>query len=96
MGEHKEIEKLITAIRKARDETSVAGIDRIMVPHKEVSMILDILEKQIPLKPLESEDDDVFAWSPDDIDYYCAICCQRIWKDQIYCPSCGQAVKWDG
>ena len=90
-----EVEKLYNAIKKARDEASTVGLDRITVPFKEVGMLLDILERQIPHEAVECEDDDIFAWSPDDVEYHCDLCGKEVFKPWICCPECGQAVKWE-
>ena len=54
-----------------------------------------ILKKQEPMPMLEVEDDDLYAWSPEDISYYCPRpeCGKEISYDYHFCPYCGQAVK---
>ena len=92
-----EAEKLVKAIRKAKGEVQTIGLDRIQVPLKETDMILEILEKHIPMPMFELEDDDIYAWSPDDVAYYCPNekCGKQILVEYEYCPYCGQAVKRD-
>lgn len=52
---------------------------------------------QKPQKMLEVEDDDLYAWSPKDVSYYCPRpeCGKEISYDYNFCPYCGQAVKLD-
>lgn len=53
------------------------------------------LKGQEPMPMLEVEDDDLYAWSPEDINYYCPRpeCGKEIFYDYNFCPYCGQAVK---
>lgn len=56
-----------------------------------------LLKKQEPKPMIEVEDDDLYAWSPKDVSYYCPRpeCGKEISYDYNFCPYCGQAVKLD-
>lgn len=54
---------------------------------------LFLLKKQEPRPMIEVEDDDLYAWSPADVCYYCPECEKEISYDYNFCPYCGQAVK---
>lgn len=58
-----------------------------------ISTAIDLLKEQEPMPMIEVEDDDLYAWSPEDIDYYCPKCEKEISYDYHFCPYCGQAVK---
>lgn len=53
-------------------------------------------QKQEPKPMIEIEDDDLYAWSPEDANYYCPECEKGIFRNYHFCPYCGQAVKLDG
>ena len=57
--------------------------------------VLALLNEQEPKPMLEVEDDDLYAWSPEDVSYYCPRpeCGKEISYDYNFCPYCGQAVK---
>lgn len=57
--------------------------------------VLALLNEQEPKPMLEVEDDDLYAWSPEDVSYYCPRpeCGKEISYDYHFCPYCGQAVK---
>lgn len=57
--------------------------------------VLALLNEQEPKLMLEVEDDDLYAWSPEDVSYYCPRpeCGKEISYDYNFCPYCGQAVK---
>lgn len=54
---------------------------------------LFLLKEQEPKPMIEVEDDDLYAWSPEDVCYYCPECEKEISYDYNFCPYCGQAVK---
>lgn len=56
---------------------------------------LSLLKEQEPKPMLEIEDDDLYAWSPEDVSYYCPRpeCGKEISYNYKFCPYCGQAVK---
>lgn len=58
---------------------------------------IDLLKEQEPKPMIEIEDDDLYAWSPEDVSYYCPRpeCGKEISYDYHFCPYCGQAVKMD-
>lgn len=60
-----------------------------------ISAAITLLKKQEPKPMLEVEDDDLYAWSPEDVSYYCPRpgCGKEISYNYNYCPFCGQAVK---
>ena len=60
-----------------------------------ISDAIDLLKVQEPMPMLEVEDDDLYAWSPEDVSYYCPRpeCGKEISYDYNFCPYCGQAVK---
>lgn len=62
-----------------------------------ISTAIALLKEQEPKPMLEVEDDDLYAWSPEDVSYYCPRpeCGKEISCDYNFCPYCGQAVKWD-
>ena len=41
-----DVEKLVNAIKKAKDEAASVGLDRITAPFKETDMILELLKRQ--------------------------------------------------
>lgn len=55
----------------------------------------ELLKEQEPKPMIEVEDDDFYAWSPEDVSYYCPRpeCGKEISYDYNFCPYCGQAVK---
>ncbi len=59
---------------------------------------LALLKEQEPKPMLKVEDDDLYAWSPEDVSYYCPQpeCGKEISYNYNFCPYCGQAVKLDG
>lgn len=61
-----------------------------------LDMAMVLLKEQEPQKMLEVEDDDLYAWSPKDVSYYCPRpeCGKEISYDYNFCPYCGQAVKY--
>ena len=60
-----------------------------------ISDTIALLKEQEPQPMIEIEDDDLYAWSPEDVNYYCPRpeCEKRISYDYNFCPYCGQAVK---
>lgn len=60
-----------------------------------ISAAIALLRMQEPMPMLEVEDDDLYAWSPEDVSYYCPRpeCGKEISYDYNFCPYCGQAVK---
>ena len=60
-----------------------------------ISDTITLLKEQEPQPMIEIEDDDLYAWSPEDVNYYCPRpeCEKRISYDYNFCPYCGQAVK---
>ena len=50
-------------------------------------MAVDALEKQIPMKP-ENGQDDNFYWG--------LVCpkCKNVLLEEFYCPECGQHIDW--
>ena len=60
-----------------------------------ISAAITLLKVQEPMSMLEVEDDDLYAWSPEDVSYYCPRpeCGKEISYDYNFCPYCGQAVK---
>lgn len=60
-----------------------------------ISAAIALLKMQEPMPMLEVEDDDLYAWSPEDVSYYCPRpeCGKEISYDYNFCPYCGQAVK---
>ena len=64
------------------------------IPHLAAD-VLALLKEQEPMPMLEVEDDDLYAWSPEDVSYYCPRpeCGKEISYDYHFCPYCGQAVK---
>lgn len=63
--------------------------------HEMYTDAITLLKKQEPQKMLEVEDDDLYAWSPEDVNYYCPRpeCGREISYNYNFCPYCGQAVK---
>jgi len=60
--------------------------------------VVDLLKEKEAKPMLEvDEDDDLYAWSPRDVSYYCPRpeCQKKISYDYNFCPYCGQAVKLD-
>lgn len=57
-----------------------------------ISAAIALLRMQ---EPMPIEDDDLYAWSPEDVSYYCPRpeCGKEISYDYNFCPYCGQAVK---
>lgn len=55
----------------------------------------ELLKEQEPKPMIKVEDDDLYAWSPEDVSYYCPRpeCGKEISYDYNFCPYCGQAVK---
>ena len=89
-----EVEKLVKAIKKARDEAVSVGLDRITVPFKETDMILELLRKQQPMN-VKSHDD---FWLPEGVCPSCYTTLDRYTvtgREQAYCAFCGQAVNWN-
>ena len=62
-----------------------------------ISAAIDLLKDQKPKPMIEVEDDDLYAWSPEDVSYYCPRpeCGKEISHEYNFCPYCGQAVKWE-
>ena len=62
-----------------------------------LDMAMAMLKEREPQKMFEVEDDDLYAWSPKDVNYYCPRpeCGKEISYDYNFCPYCGQAVKLD-
>lgn len=60
-----------------------------------ISAAIALLKMQELMPMLEVEDDDLYAWSPEDVSYYCPRpeCGKEISYDYNFCPYCGQAVK---
>lgn len=58
---------------------------------------VELLKEQEPKPMIEVEDDDLYAWSPEDVSYYCPRpeCGKEISYNYKFCPYCGQAVKLD-
>lgn len=63
-----------------------------------ISDALSLLKEQEPIPMVEVEDDDLYAWSPEDVSYYCPRpeCGKEISYDYNFCPYCGQAVRLNG
>lgn len=60
-----------------------------------INCAIALLKEQEPKTIIEIEDDDLYAWNPKDVDYYCPRpeCGKEISYDYNFCPYCGQAVK---
>lgn len=54
---------------------------------------IELLKKREPKPMIEIEDDDLYAWSPEDVNYYCPECEKGIFRNYHFCPYCGQAVR---
>lgn len=54
---------------------------------------LALLKEQEPKPMIEVEDDDIYAWSPEDVNYYCPECEKKLSYNYNFCPYCGQAVR---
>ncbi len=89
-------EKIINAIEKAKKQSEEYAQDRIIVPFREVDMILSLLKEQEAVKPYIDIDE-----------AKCPICKVKLTRQELlgddvlfedffdYCPHCGRKVKWD-
>lgn len=58
--------------------------------YNSLTLAIEVLEKQIPKKPSGSFDDETYGKA-----YVCE-CTGIIDEYQKFCPSCGQALNWEG
>lgn len=60
-----------------------------------ISDTIALLKEQEPQPMIEVEDDDLYAWSPEDVNYYCPRpeCEKKLSYNYHFCPYCGQAVR---
>ena len=78
-------EKIVNAIEKAIKQSEQYAQDCIVVPFKEVDMILALLKKQEAVEPITDNEGG----------YWCGSCHEdMVWR-QKYCSNCGRPVKWD-
>lgn len=89
-------EKVINGLREMSFRATWKDIDRIRDKFQPIiNDALSLLKEQEPKPMIEVEDDDLYAWSPEDVSYYCPRpeCGKEISYDYNFCPYCGQAVK---
>lgn len=90
-----EVKRVISYIKSCRD----AGIDvTITIDKKRSHLVLNALEKQIPMKPEYEGDgyDDSGNLIYDT--WICPRCHKRFeldYDDYRYCPECGQKIDWN-
>lgn len=91
-----EREKVINELRFQLDSKEVKEQHcSVQLSISDAETILALLKKQEPKSMIEVEDDDdLYAWSPEDVCYYCPECEKEISYDYNFCPYCGQAVKF--
>lgn len=75
------------AIAHAKEQKEIFG-----GVHKEfLEVAIEALEKQIPKKPIETQDIEGIN------DFYCKKCSRIVGDDTykfLYCPKCGYAIDW--
>ena len=61
------------------------------IPLENVEIVVKTLEKQIPKKPIKTQDIEGIT------DFYCCKCSRVVGEKSykfLYCPKCGQAIDW--
>jgi hypothetical protein len=88
-------EKIISAIEKAKKQSEENAQDAIIVPFKEVDMIISLLKEQKAVEPdTNSAGTCTCGTCGETVGYYPAGCNipRKLCK---FCPECGRAVKWE-
>lgn len=85
-----DIEKALDILRRLRIATVTANVDGKRV-YKPLTIAIDALEKEIPLKPLV---DDEYGY------FVCGNCKGGVtaigdYEDHQYCLKCGQRLDWE-
>ena len=95
-----DLEKVIKELESQLDDlTKYADADEVLaLTQGQAKDILALLKEQESIPMVEVEDDDLYAWSPEDVSYYCPRpeCEKEISYDYNFCPYCGQAVRLNG
>ena len=100
-SEAKLIESMADDYSNVLKEAKSMGCNEIKalynIPLKNMEMIVQALEKQIPKKPTYEGDgyapDGTFVWD----EWICPCCGSRYevdYDDYDYCPNCGQKLDW--
>lgn len=84
-------EKIISALERAKRESEEYALDRVIVPFRELNIILELLKKQKP-KSFDLVEQTLFAKTG-----LCPECGEKLHSGMHpnYCGFCGQAVKWE-
>lgn len=90
-------EKVIKALERAKAQSDEYAQDHIIVPFKELDMILALLrEQETEYKPDGPDfiDGRMYTrWKCTSCQYF--VCTEKGTPDMKYCPKCGRRVKWD-
>lgn len=80
----KRLEAITEEIYTWREELGEKLSERDRADINAYKSAIKALEKQMPKKPIEAN-----------IDCNCPICGWEYLTDELYCPNCGQALKWE-